>query len=134
MSTWSAATGGRPTRGSRENFPRSGRQACRALPVPATPRAGHSTRRDAYPERKAYPSAARASHAAHMAAEHYDPFGPGPFAVGVRTVKMRDRDRSRVFPCEIRYLAAGPPSTGGRAEERDAPAQSEGSRLYPCLS
>lgn len=61
-----------------------------------------------------------------MTAEHYDPFVPGPFAAGVRTVQIRDRDRGRTFPCEIWYPAAGPPPAspaGGRAEERDAPAQ-----------
>jgi dienelactone hydrolase len=57
-----------------------------------------------------------------MAAEHYDPFVPGPFAVGVRTLKIQDRDRGRLFPCEIWYPAASPP-TGNRAEERDAPAR-----------
>lgn len=61
-----------------------------------------------------------------MAAVHYDPFVPGRFAVGVRTLEIQDRDRSRVFPCEIWYPAAGPPSAGapagGRAEERDVPA------------
>lgn len=62
-----------------------------------------------------------------MAAEHYDPLVPGPFAVGVRTVEIRDRDRGRAFPCEIWYPAARPPPVsppaGGRAEERDALAQ-----------
>ena len=62
-----------------------------------------------------------------MAAEHYDPFVPGPFAVGVRTAEIPDRGRGRVFPCEIWYPAASPPPAsppaGGRAEERDAPAQ-----------
>ena len=61
-----------------------------------------------------------------MAAEDYDPFVPGPFAVGVRTVEIQDRARGRVFPCEIWYPAAGPPSAcprpGGRAEQRDAQA------------
>jgi dienelactone hydrolase len=61
-----------------------------------------------------------------MAAEHYDPFVPGPFAVGVRTLEIQDRGRGRVFPCEIWYPAASPPPSGspagGRAEERDAPA------------
>ena len=57
-----------------------------------------------------------------MAGEHYDPFVPGPFAVGVRTLEIRDRDRGRVFPCEIWYPVASPPP-GGRAGERDAPAQ-----------
>ncbi|HEV2251985.1 MAG TPA: hypothetical protein VGS06_02205 [Streptosporangiaceae bacterium] len=61
-----------------------------------------------------------------MAAVHYDPFVPGRFAVGVRTLEIQDHDRGRVFPCEIWYPAAGPPSAGapagGRAEERDVPA------------
>ena len=56
-----------------------------------------------------------------MAAVHYDPFVPGRFAVGVRTLEIQDRDRGRVFPCEIWYPASGAP--GGWAEERDAPAQ-----------
>lgn len=62
-----------------------------------------------------------------MAAEHYDPFVPGPSVVGVRTLEIQDRDRGRVFPCEIWYPAAGPrpssPPAGGRGEERDAPAR-----------
>jgi dienelactone hydrolase len=62
-----------------------------------------------------------------MAAEHYDPFVPGPSAVGVRTLEIQDRDRGRVFPCEIWYPAAKPrPSSspaGGRGEERDARAR-----------
>lgn len=62
-----------------------------------------------------------------MAAECYDPFVSGPFAVGVRTLEIQDRDRDRVFPCEIWYPAASPPPasspTGGGAEQRDAPAQ-----------
>jgi len=59
-----------------------------------------------------------------MAAEDYDPFVPGPFAVGVRTAQIEDRGRGRVFPCEIWYPAASPPSAGpqpgSRAEQRDA--------------
>jgi dienelactone hydrolase len=62
-----------------------------------------------------------------MAAEHYDPFAPGPFAVGVRTLQIQDRDRSLSFPYEIWYPADGLPSAGppsrGAAEERNAPAQ-----------
>jgi dienelactone hydrolase len=67
-----------------------------------------------------------------MAAEHYDPFAPGPFAVGVRTLEIQDRARSRSFPYEIWYPAvgaasAGPPPAdapgGGAAEERNALAQ-----------
>ena len=67
-----------------------------------------------------------------MAAEHYDPFVPGPFGVGVRTLEIQDHDRSRVFPCEIWYPAAGPASEGapaatapasGAAEQREVPAQ-----------
>lgn len=58
----------------------------------------------------------------------YDPFGPGEFAVGVRTFDMHDPDRGRVFPCEIWYPAAGDGdgqrdgSAGTRTELRDAPA------------
>jgi dienelactone hydrolase len=55
-----------------------------------------------------------------MAAEHYDPFAPGSFAVGVRTLEIQDRRRSRSFPCEIWYPAVG---AGSAAEERNAPAQ-----------
>lgn len=69
-----------------------------------------------------------------MGAERYDPFLPGPFAVGVRTLEIQDRDRSLVFPCEIWYPAdslapEGPPAVdpvdppaGGAAAERNAPA------------
>jgi dienelactone hydrolase len=62
-----------------------------------------------------------------MASERYNPFVPGPFAVGVRTLEIQDRDRNRVFPCEIWYPAATPPPAGpppgARAEQRDAPAR-----------
>jgi dienelactone hydrolase len=68
-----------------------------------------------------------------MAAENYDPLEPGSFAVGVRTLEIEDRDRSRVFPCEIWYPAVGPSSAPrparGRAEVRDAPAQPGGHPL-----
>ncbi len=57
-----------------------------------------------------------------MTAELYDPFEPGQFAVGVRTVEIRDQDRARMFPCEIWYPAADPPPSGAPAEQRDAPA------------
>jgi hypothetical protein len=56
-----------------------------------------------------------------MAAERYDPFVVGPFAVGVRTLEIQDRGRGRVYPA-----ASPPPSSslaGGQAEQRDAPAQ-----------
>jgi dienelactone hydrolase len=56
-----------------------------------------------------------------MAAEHYDPFEPGRFDVGVRTVEVRDRDRARVFPCEVWYPAASSPPPGASAQ-RDAAA------------
>ena len=59
---------------------------------------------------------------------HYDPFGAGELAVGVRTFEVHDPGRGRVFPCEIWYPAAGdedgqrdgPADT--RSELRDAPA------------
>jgi predicted dienelactone hydrolase len=58
-----------------------------------------------------------------MAADDYDPFLAGPFAVGVRTLEVGDRLRNRVFPCEIWYPAASPASASGRSEERNVPAQ-----------
>jgi dienelactone hydrolase len=58
-----------------------------------------------------------------MAAQRYDPVVPGPFAVGVRTLHIQDRDRGRIFPVEIWYPAASPPPASGRAEQRDAPAR-----------
>jgi len=57
-----------------------------------------------------------------MTAAQYDPFGPGRFGAGVRTLEFRDQDRARVFPCEIWYPAASSPPTGGSAEERAARA------------
>jgi dienelactone hydrolase len=36
----------------------------------------------------------------------YDPFAPGPFGAGVRTVEAPDPARRRVFPCEIWYPVA----------------------------
>jgi dienelactone hydrolase len=36
----------------------------------------------------------------------YDPFGRGPFPVGVRTIRLPDPARDRVFPIEIWYPAA----------------------------
>ena len=64
-----------------------------------------------------------------MTAAHYDPFDPGPFAVGVRTFEIRDQGRGRVFPCEIWYPAASPPA-GAWAEERGAPAAAG---LHPLI-
>jgi dienelactone hydrolase len=63
-----------------------------------------------------------------MTAEPYDPFEPGPFSVGVRTIEVPDSDRARVFPCELWYPVTRLPrgeSAGKRAvraEERGAPA------------
>src|SRR5579862_4998387 len=57
-----------------------------------------------------------------MTAALYDPFEPGPSAVGVRTVEIRDRDRGRTFPCEIWYPAADPAPAGERTPQRDARA------------
>jgi dienelactone hydrolase len=63
-----------------------------------------------------------------MTAQTYDPFEPGPFRVGIRTLELPDSDRGRVFPCELWYPAASLPlggPAGQRAaltEERGAPA------------
>ncbi len=65
-----------------------------------------------------------------MTAAQYDPFEPGPFGVGVRTLEVPDSDRARAFPCEMWYPAAGllpgePPrkrAADSPAEERGAPA------------
>jgi predicted dienelactone hydrolase len=38
----------------------------------------------------------------------YDPFAPGPFTVGARTIHARDTDRDREFPVEIWYPEASP--------------------------
>ncbi len=63
-----------------------------------------------------------------MTAQRYDPFEPGPFGVGVRTLEVADADRARVFPCELWYPAASLPPGGSAgkqaalAEERGAPA------------
>jgi hypothetical protein len=117
----------RPLRGSCAHWPVpvSG-QPERWLGACVKPGCRGASCRDACPERKACPAWLRGSHAPGMAAEHYDPFVPGPSAVGVRTLEIQDRDRGRVFPCEIWYPAANPrPSSspaGGRGEERDAPA------------
>jgi len=40
-----------------------------------------------------------------MDAPEYDPFAPGRFSVGVRTIEASDLVRGRVFPCEIWYPA-----------------------------
>jgi dienelactone hydrolase len=39
--------------------------------------------------------------------ESYDPFAPGGFTVGVRTLEAIDQARDRRFPCEIWYPAVG---------------------------
>jgi dienelactone hydrolase len=63
-----------------------------------------------------------------MTEQQYDPFEPGPFGVGVRTLDVPDSDRARAFPCELWYPAARLPPDGsaGRrvalAEERGAAA------------
>jgi dienelactone hydrolase len=57
-----------------------------------------------------------------MTSEQYDPFEPGQFGVGVRTVEVRDPGRARVFPCEIWYPAPSPYPAGGGVEQRDVPA------------
>src|SRR5882757_2856048 len=38
----------------------------------------------------------------------YDPFVPGTFPVGVRTIHAQDTVRDRLFPCEIWYPEAQP--------------------------
>jgi len=40
-----------------------------------------------------------------MKDEPYDPFVPGPFPVGVRSVQARDATRDRIFPAEVRHPA-----------------------------
>lgn len=40
-----------------------------------------------------------------MCAAGYDPFAPGRFPVGVRTITAPDPERGRLFPCEIWYPA-----------------------------
>lgn len=52
----------------------------------------------------------------------YDPFEPGSFSVGVRTLEVRDQDRARAFPCELWYPAAIPAQPGGSGEVRGEPA------------
>ncbi|HEY1239305.1 MAG TPA: dienelactone hydrolase family protein [Bryobacteraceae bacterium] len=53
-------------------------------------------------------------------ANAYDPFAPGAFSVGVRTIEAQDSARGRQFPCEIWYPA--PKQDTGDAELRDATA------------
>lgn len=43
---------------------------------------------------------------AALGTDEYDPFVRGRFPVGVRTIQALDRDRDRLFPCEIWYPAA----------------------------
>lgn len=47
----------------------------------------------------------------------YDPFARGPFPVGVRTIDAHDRQRNRLFPCEVWY-----PAAAQHAGEDTAPA------------
>jgi len=51
-----------------------------------------------------------------MSTAEYDPFAPGKWAVGVRTIQAADPDRSRLFPVEIWYPARAP---AGREPSRD---------------
>jgi dienelactone hydrolase len=67
-----------------------------------------------------------------VAAAEYDPFEPGPFGVGVRTIEVRDQDRARTFPCEIWYPAATLRPAGGSAEER-ASTEERGAPAAPGL-
>jgi dienelactone hydrolase len=43
---------------------------------------------------------------AAMLSNEYDPFERGRFPVGVRTTQALDKERNRLFPCEIWYPAA----------------------------
>ncbi len=71
-----------------------------------------------------------------MTAQQYDPFEPGPFGVGVRTVEIADAGRARVFPCELWYPAASHPP-GERAGKRVALAEERGATaaagLHPLI-
>ncbi len=49
----------------------------------------------------------------------YDPFGRGPFAVGVASFDALDEARGRCFPCELWYPASRADASGAR---RDAAA------------
>jgi dienelactone hydrolase len=51
-----------------------------------------------------------------MRAAGYDPFAPGRFPVGVRTITAPDLERGRLFPCEIWY----PAHTGNAARPAGA--------------
>jgi dienelactone hydrolase len=53
-----------------------------------------------------------------MGSAVYDPFSPGRFPVGVRTVQAQDAARGRLFPCEIWYPAHA--RHAGQEAERDA--------------
>ncbi len=57
-----------------------------------------------------------------MGTAHYDPFTPGRFPAGVRTIEARDAARGRLFPCEIWYPARARPAgrAAGQQAERDA--------------
>lgn len=57
-----------------------------------------------------------------MTVEPYDPFEPGQFGVGVRTLEVRDSGRARLFPCELWYPAASLRWPGRPTEERDTAA------------
>jgi dienelactone hydrolase len=61
-----------------------------------------------------------------MSAAEYDPFEPGQFGVGVRTLEVSDSDRGRVFPCELWYPAAMLRPAGGSGREDDAAAEQRG--------
>jgi len=53
----------------------------------------------------------------------YDPFIRGRFPVGVRTSRVSDATRSRLFPCEIWYPAAAQHRGTDAAEVRNAAAE-----------
>lgn len=45
-------------------------------------------------------------HSPALSEDAYDPFARGPYPVGVRTIKVLDAVRNRLFPCEVWYPAA----------------------------
>lgn len=59
----------------------------------------------------------------------YDPFAPGRFPIGVRTIEAHDPARGRLFPCEVWYPARG--EAGARADGgRDAPPRPD---VFPLV-
>ncbi len=58
-----------------------------------------------------------------VSSPHYDSFAPGPFAVGVRSLRAADTGRGRVFPCEVWYPADGASRSDRAGEIRDVAAR-----------